>query len=130
MTSFCFAGGKLSCPLVHVHGAPGFVRSMADILEPAISTLGSAGNAELASMPDDLMGEECPLILRNHLHQVLFDLLRSFIPGKLKPPGNALHMGVYDYAFVLFKPGAEHDVGGFTRDTWQRQQLIHIAGNF
>src|ERR1700729_1135780 len=61
--------------LVHVHRAPGFVGGVAQVLERTVDTLRLASDAKLASVPDDLVGKENPLLARDDSHQVLFDLL-------------------------------------------------------
>src|SRR5579863_1056527 len=67
------------CSLVHVHGAPGFVGGVAEIFEGALGALWLARDAEFPPMPDDLMRKQDPLVLRDHLHQVLLNLLRIIL---------------------------------------------------
>lgn len=43
--------------LVNLDRAPGLICGVADIFQKAIDALGFAGDAELASVPDDLVGE-------------------------------------------------------------------------
>jgi hypothetical protein len=50
---------------VYLHGAPGFVDGVTYIFQQAIDALGFAGDAEFASVPDDLMGEQNPFLARD-----------------------------------------------------------------
>ena len=54
--------------LMHLHGAPGFVSGMANILQRTLGALGTTRNTNLPPMPDDLVRKQRPLRLRNHLH--------------------------------------------------------------
>jgi hypothetical protein len=75
--------GKLSV-YVHVYGTPGFVSGVANIFQEAFGAFGTAGEADFASMPDDLMGVEYPSVAREDLHEVLFDLFGIFVNGEFQ----------------------------------------------
>ena len=82
--------------LMHLHRAPGFVGSVANIFERAVDALGFAGDAEAASMPDDLVSEENPLFARDDAHQILLDLLRIVVGGEFEASRDAVYMGIDD----------------------------------
>src|SRR5262249_43856265 len=90
---------------------------------------GSACHAELASVPDDLVGEQRPLFFRDHFHQVLFNFRSVVAFGELEAFGNPGYVGVDDYTLVFLEPGAQNDVGRLTGYTRQRKNLFHIVGN-
>ena len=56
---------------------PGFVGGVAESFHVALRALGFTGDADGAAVMNDLVGEGDPLVLRDDLHQVLFDLDRS-----------------------------------------------------
>src|SRR5579863_1388790 len=70
--------------LVQADGAPSLVGGVADIFEQAVDALGLASDAELASVPDDLVRKKYPLFAGNDAHQVLLDFLRIGIRGQLE----------------------------------------------
>src|ERR1035438_2444248 len=90
--------------LVRLHRAPGFVRGMADIFQCTVDALGLAGDAELASVPDDLVGKQNPFLARDDAHQVLLDLLGISVCREFEAARNAVNMGVDDHAFRDFEP--------------------------
>jgi len=53
-----------------------FVFGVAEALEVAVDAAGFACDTHAAAVPDQLVGEENPSILRNHLHQIQFDFFR------------------------------------------------------
>ena len=93
----------------------------------AVDALGFAGDAELASVPDDLVGKENPFLARDDAHQVLLDLLRVIVRGEFETARDAVNMGVDDYAFGFLEPRAQHDVGGFAGDAGEGEQLFHVV---
>jgi hypothetical protein len=66
---------------MHLHCAPRLVARVADIFQRTFYALGLARNAQAASVPDDLVGEENPFFARDDVHQVLFDFLRVGVRG-------------------------------------------------
>ena len=90
--------------LVQVYRAPGFVGGVAEIFERAIDAFGFAGDTQAATVPDDLVREEDPLFARDDFHQVLLDLLRVVVRGEFEAAGDAVDMGVDDYAYCFVEP--------------------------
>src|ERR1041384_2956210 len=76
--------GSLLRMLMHFHCAPGLVAGVANVFEQAVGAPGAAGDAQFASVPDNLVREQSPALARDHAHQVLFDLFRIFFPGQLQ----------------------------------------------
>src|SRR6202046_979303 len=119
------------CPrvLVQLHRAPGFICRVADIFQRAIDAFGFAGDAELASVPDDLVSEENPFLAWNNAHQVLLDLLRVGIGGEFETAGDAVDVSVNDYPFSYFEPRAQDDVGGLASHARQGEKVVHVERN-
>src|ERR1700683_253750 len=82
--------------LMHLHGAPGLVGGVAEVFEGAVYAPRLAGDAELASVPDDLVGKENPPFARDNAHQVLLDFLRVTVRGEFEAPRDAVHMSIDD----------------------------------
>src|ERR1700731_2827906 len=114
---------------MYFHRAPGLIGGMADVFQKAIHALRFARNAELASMPDNLMGEENPLLARDDAHQVLLDFLWIIVRGEFETARDAVYMSVDNYAFSDFEPRSQHNVGGLARDSGQREQILHVQRN-
>lgn len=53
---------------VNGHGGPSLVGGMADIFQRALGAFGLAGDAELASVPYELMGKVSPFFARDYAH--------------------------------------------------------------
>src|SRR5215467_11867913 len=63
-----FSSGGLKLGLrsgMPVHRTPGFIFGMADVLEPAVDALRCASEAQLTSVPDDLVREQNPFFARD-----------------------------------------------------------------
>jgi len=112
---------------MHLHRAPGLVRGVAYIFQRAVYAFGLAGDAEFASVPDDLVGKENPFLAWDHAHQILLDFLRIVVRGQFEAAGDAVHVGVDHYAFGLFEPRAEHDVGRLAGDAGEGEEFFHVA---
>ncbi len=67
--------------LVHLDRAPGLVAGVADVLERTLCTIRFTREAELPSMPDDLVREQNPTFARDDFHQVLFDFWGIVLSG-------------------------------------------------
>ena len=114
--------------LVHVDRAPGLVGGVAEVFERTVDTLGLARDAELASVPYDLVGKKNPLLARDDAHQVLLDLLRVIVRGQLQAARDAVDMSIDDHAFSFLEPRAQHDVGRLACDAWKSEKLFHVIG--
>ena len=96
----------------------------------ALDALGAAGLADLASVPDQLVREKDPAILRDDAHEVLLDFLGIGVAGEVEAGGEALDVGVHDHAGSDAERRAQHDVGGLARHAGQREQFLHRARDF
>src|SRR5580692_1270482 len=74
------------CPLVHFHRAPRLVPGVADVLQRTLRALRLARDAQLPSVPDDLVGKENPALSWDDLHQILLDLLRVVLLRQFQSP--------------------------------------------
>ena len=81
---------------MNLHRAPCFVGSVAQVFQGTLRALGLAGDTNGATVMNDLVGEVDPLLARNDLHQVLFDLGWGLVRRKFQTAGDALHVRV-DY---------------------------------
>ena len=81
-------------------------------------------------MPDQLVGEQNPFVLRNHLHQILLDLFRIVVAGEIQTFRQALHVRIDNDARGDAVSGAENHVGRLTSHAWKREQLLHRARYF
>jgi len=77
---------------------PGLVFGVTEGLEVAAVALGLAGVADLAAVMDDLVREADPAVVRQDLHQLLLDLLRSVAFGEREAARDAEDMSVHDDA--------------------------------
>src|SRR5207248_10480943 len=75
-----------------------FVLCVAERFQVAFQALRLARLANPPPVPNDLVRKEDPFVLGNHLHQVLFDLLRILVSRQVQALGDSLDMGVHDYA--------------------------------
>src|SRR5581483_8493714 len=92
-----------------------------------LCTPGGARDAEFASMPEQLVREDGPLLAREDRHQVQFNLLRIFLLRKLQATRQALNVRVHHNSIIPLEPRAEHDVGGLARDPRQSEQVLHVV---
>ena len=86
---------------MHLDRRPCFVFGVADGLDRAFGALWFASYAQAASVMDDLMAEERPALLRNDLHQVLFDFLGIVVLRELPASRDAMDVGI-DYDAVVY----------------------------
>ena len=94
--------------------APGFVRSIAESFERAVGTARFAGDANRASVMDELVGKLDPVVAGDDLHQLLLNLFRIGGLCEAEAIGEAQNMGVDDYAFGYSVGYAKDDIGSFT----------------
>lgn len=114
---------------MNLDGAPRLVSGVADVFQKTIGAFRLAGNAEGASVQDDLVREDNPLVPRDDAHKVLLDVLGIVVGGQLQPARDAVDVSVHDDAFGLVEPGAENDIRRLAGDAGQREELIHVVGN-
>ena len=96
-----------------------------------LSAANAAGFARAPSVPNDLMAELTPAVLRHESHQSLLDLLRALTGFREpEPHREPLDVRVYHEADVDVVAIAEHDIRGFAGHAAQLQQFFHRAGNF
>jgi len=86
-----------------------------------------ARHAKRASVQNDTVREDDPLILRDDLDQVLLDLDGVGFPGEIEARGDALYVSVdHDPAGdVIGRP--QHHVGGLSGDAGNGEELRHGA---
>lgn len=114
---------------MHRHRAPGLIGGMAEVFEGAVDALGLAGDAEPASVPDDLVGKENPLFAWDDSHQVLFDFLRIILRGEFEAARDAVYVSVDDYSFGDLEPRTQDNVRSLAGDAGQGEEILHVAGN-
>lgn len=103
---------------------------MAERFEIALVALGLAGDADFAAMVDDLVREADPAILRENVHQLLFDFLRGVALGQAEPMADAEDVRVDNYAFGLAEADSENYVGGFAGCAGDGDELGKSLRNF
>ena len=74
---------------------------MAELLEVAAVALGFARVADLASVVDELVREGDPAILRENLHQLLFNFFCCLCFSQTEAACNAEDVRVYNDTFGL-----------------------------
>ena len=89
---------------VRVYGGEGFVSGVTNVFEGTLGALGHAGDAEGASVMNDLVGKVDPLGLRDDAHEVLLDLDGFVVLGEFEAAGDAMHVGVDNYADGFAEP--------------------------
>src|ERR1700751_1006111 len=94
----------------------GLIFRMAKRLEIAIDTSWAASYAYAAAMPDQLVRELDPPVLRQNLHQVLLDLFGFGVLCEFQPPRESQNMGIDHNAARNSVSRAQNHVGGFSRD--------------
>lgn len=100
------------------------------MFEGAALALGFAGDADLAAVVDELVGELDPTAFGDDGLEVLLDGDGVGAGGELEASGEAENVGVDDDAGGDAVPGAEDDVGGFARDAGELEHLVHGVGDF
>jgi hypothetical protein len=85
---------------------------LADSFQVADGTFRLAGNADATAVPDELVGELNPFVLRDDFHQILLDLLGFLVCGELQAVGEALYVSVDNNAAGDSVSRSQHDVAG------------------
>ena len=94
---------------------------VAEVFEEAFGALGRPCHAQFASMPDDLMGKQNPLLSRNHLHKVLFNLFGIVVLGEFQATRNAVNVRVHHHTVGDFEPCAKNHVCRLACDAGQSE---------
>ena len=83
------------------------------------------GVANGPAMQDDGVPGKDPLVLRDDLHQVLFDLDRIGFLGQAQPESQPLDVRVHHESVRFAEPGAQDHIGGLSGHTRKAQQVLH-----
>ena len=89
---------------MHLDCRPCLVLGVTEQFDEAFSAFWLASDAQAAAVVDHLVAEQSPALLRNNLHEVLFDLLRIVVLRKLPAARDAMDVGVYDDSIVPLEP--------------------------
>ena len=100
------------------------------MLEVAVDTPGFASHADAAPVPDELMGEDDPFILRDHGHQIILDFLGVLVACQVQALRKPHDMGVNHDAAADAEGGAENDVSGFAGNAGKGKDFVHGARDF
>ena len=100
------------------------------MFKAAFDALGFTRKADAAAVPDQLVREDDPFVLRDHEGQVLFDFLWVFVAGEVQAIRKALDVGVNDDATGDAVGGSEDDIGGFARNAGELQDFFHRTRDF
>lgn len=79
-------------------GNPGFIHRVAELFQGAIHTAGHAGNADLAAVVDEFMGELDPVVLWDDFLEVFFYVDGVGGLGEFEAAGEPKYMCVNNYA--------------------------------
>src|SRR6266568_4172524 len=109
---------------------PRLILRMAQRLQRTLHALRCPRHTQSSPVIDDLVRVVNPLLSRNHLHQILFNIPRVLRPRKLQPPRDPVHVRIDHDSFGLPEPRSQHHVCRLSRHSRQREQLIHLIGNF
>ena len=95
------------------------------MLESAAFALRLACDADLAAMVDEFVAELNPAVFGDDFFEVLLDFDGVGVGGELETAGEAKDVGVDHDAGGDAVPGAEDDVGGFSRDAGKLEHLVY-----
>ena len=99
-------------------------------MEFAVGTIGVAGHAAAAAVPDEEVAPEGPGVLGDELDEVFFDFDRVFLLGQTEALAQAGDVGVDHDAGLDAVGVAEDDVGGFASDPGEMGEGFEFAGDF
>ena len=102
---------------------PGLVSGMAKLLEIALIAFGFAGDADLAAVVDDLVGEIDPAVLGDNLHQFLLHFLGCVAFGEAKAMGDAEDVGIDNHALGFLEAHSENHIRSLPRRARDGDQL-------
>jgi hypothetical protein len=101
----------------------------AEFQEGALFAAGFAGEADLAAVENEEMGEEGPVVLGDDFHQVLFDFDGIGVCGEVEALGEASDVGIDDDADILVEGVSQDDIGGFSTDAAEGGEFLHGLGD-
>jgi hypothetical protein len=78
-------------------------------------------------VPDQLIGEGLPRVLRQHRHEIALDLHRVGLAGEAEPRRQPRHVGVDDHADGGAERRRQDHVGGLAGDAGQGHQRVEIG---
>ena len=107
-----------------------FLGAGAEGAEFAVWTIGVAGHAAAAAVPDEEVAPEGPGVLRDLFDEVFFDFDRVFLLGQTEALAQAGDVGVDDDAGFDAVGVAEDDIGGFASDAGEVSEVVEILRNF
>jgi hypothetical protein len=90
-----------------------------------MGTIGFAGRAAPAAVPDEPVTEQGPELAWDEGHEIELDFFGLLLPGELEALGEAGDVGIDDDALVEVKGIAEDHVGGFAADPIELHQGFH-----
>lgn len=105
--------------------APCLVRGVAEGFERAVGAARLAGDADLASVVDELVRELNPVVAGDDLHQLLLDLLWIVGLREAEAIGEAQNVCVDHDALGDSVGGAQHDIGGFSGGSGNSEEFGH-----
>ena len=79
-------------------GGPSFIHRVAQLLQRAIHAAGLAGDADLAAVVDEFVGELDPAVFWNYFLKVFFYVDGVGGLGEIEPAGESKYMCVNNYA--------------------------------
>ena len=106
------------------------VDARAEVPKFAFLAVGIACLAAAAAMPDQPVGEECPLIPVAELHEILLDLHGIIICCEAESQGEAADMSVDNDPFVDAESVSQDDIGGLAARSGNGGKFLHGGGNF
>ena len=96
----------------------------------ALETLGAAGKAAAAAVPDDPVAEKSPIVAGDEFHHRGFDFFRCGFFGEAEALGEAGYVSIDYDAFLDVESVPKNDVGSFATDAGKGDQFFHGAGDF
>src|SRR4030042_5933907 len=113
----CHEFSRVSTPTFH-----GLLPVITIEQERARGALGFPGGADLAAVPDDLVGEFCPAFPGRQGHEVEFNLHRVLVLGEAETLGHPAHVGVHRDSGNA-EGVTQDDVRGFAADARELHQF-------
>ena len=91
-----------------------------------MGAVGFSGGAAAATVPDEEMGKEGPILPGHDFDQGLLHFDGVVLTGQAHPAGKATDMGVDDDAFGEVEGVAEDDVGGFPAHAGELVEILDV----
>ncbi len=111
-------------------GNPGFIHRVAELFQGAIHAAGLAGDADLAAVVDEFVGELDPVILWDDFLEVLFYVHGVGGLGEFEAAGEPKYMCVNNYAGGDAVPAAQDYVGGLAGYSGELDHFFDGLGDF